>query len=162
MRQTSFTELVGCRLPLQLAGMGGEISDIGLSAAVTQAGGLGMLGGGGVPSDALRSTLEALSEAADGPFGVNFLMPFIDRDAVQAAARLCRVCDFHFGTPDASYIELVREGGAVAGWQIGSQEEAAAASRRDVTSSSRKGSKQADTSGGPFRSMTCWRELPGL
>jgi nitronate monooxygenase len=124
MSPTSFTDLVGCRLPIQLAGMGGIITDVALTAAVRNAGGLGMLGGGGVPAPALRSMLEALSEATDGPFGVNFLMPFIDRAPVEVAARLSRVCDFHFGTPDASYVDLVHEGGALAGWQVGSPEEA--------------------------------------
>jgi nitronate monooxygenase len=127
MKPTTFTELVGCARPLQLAGMGGIISDVGLSAAVTNAGGLGMLGGGGVPAPALRSMLEALSEAAEGPFGVNFLMPFVSREPVEVAALLSRVCDFHFGTPDPSYVELVHEGGALAGWQVGSPEEAIAA-----------------------------------
>jgi nitronate monooxygenase len=127
MRRTSFTELIGCRLPFQLAGMGGGLSDVALSAAVTNAGGLGMLGAAGVPAPALSSMLGALADATDGPFGVNFLIPFIERDPVQTAARLCRVCDFHFGDPDASYVEMVHEGGAVAGWQIGSPEEATAA-----------------------------------
>ena len=127
MSPTSFTELVGCRLPIQLAGMGGIISEVGLTAAVTKAGGLGMLGGGGVPASSLRSMLEALADATDGSFGVNFLMPFVDRDPVKVAARRSRVCDFHFGTPDASYVDLVHEGGALAGWQVGSPEEALAA-----------------------------------
>lgn len=127
MKPTSFTELVGCARPLQLAGMGGIISDVGLSAAVTNAGGLGMLGGGGVPAPVLRSMVEELSESTQGPFGVNFLVPFISRDPVEVAARLSRVCDFHFGTPDASYVELVHEGGALAGWQVGTPEEATAA-----------------------------------
>lgn len=127
MSPTAFTELVGCKLPIQLAGMGGIISDVHLTAAVTNAGGLGMLGGGVVPAPAMRSMLEALSDATDGPFGVNFLMPFIDRAPVEAAAHMSRVCDFHFGAPDASYVDLVHECGALAGWQVGSPEEAVAA-----------------------------------
>lgn len=127
MIRTSFSELVGCAVPLQLAGMGGVISDVGLAAAVTNAGGLGMLGGGGISAPVLRSMLKALSDATEGSVGVNFLMPFVARDAVEVAARMSRVCDFHFGTPDASYVELVQAGGAVAGWQVGSAEEATAA-----------------------------------
>jgi nitronate monooxygenase len=40
-RRTRFTDLVGCRLPLQLATIGG-VGQAGLAVAVAQAGGLGM------------------------------------------------------------------------------------------------------------------------
>ena len=127
MRRTPFTDLVGCKLPLQLAGMGGGLSDVALASVVTNTGGLGMIGAAALSSADLASTLEALSDATKGPYGVNFLMPFIERDAVKTAASMSRVCDFHFGTPDVSYIELAHDGDALAGWQIGSQEEAAQA-----------------------------------
>src|SRR6516165_8096517 len=41
--ETSFTHLVGCRLPLQQAGMGGTATPE-LALSVTEAGALGMLG----------------------------------------------------------------------------------------------------------------------
>ncbi len=107
--------------------MGGGLSDVALAVAVTRAGGVGMLGAGGVPVLALESMLDAMSQETDGPFGANFLMPFVDREPVQLAARRCRVCDFHFGDPDATYVDLVHEGGALAGWQVGSPQEAVAA-----------------------------------
>jgi NAD(P)H-dependent flavin oxidoreductase YrpB (nitropropane dioxygenase family) len=127
MRRTSFTDLVGCELPIQLAGMGGGISEVGLAAAVTDAGGLGTVGAAGIGAPSLRSMLDALSDATDGPFAVNFLMPFVDIDAVRTAARLSRLCDFHFGAPDAAYVEVVHEEGALAAWQVGSPAEAEAA-----------------------------------
>jgi len=43
MLATRFTGLVGCRVPIQLAGMG-TASAPELTAAVSEAGGLGMLG----------------------------------------------------------------------------------------------------------------------
>ena len=46
---TRLTDLVGCRLPLQLAGMS-RVAGPDLAAAVTNAGGLGMLGIGRVPA----------------------------------------------------------------------------------------------------------------
>jgi nitronate monooxygenase len=107
--------------------MGGGISDVALAAAVTNAGGLGMLGAGGLPVDAVTAMLDAMSKATDRPFGVNFLVPFLDRDVVAVAARRCRVCDFHWGEPDPSLVELVHREGAVAGWQVGSSDEAATA-----------------------------------
>ncbi len=41
--ETSFTRLVGCRAPIQLAVMGGGTGTPQLAAAVSDAGGLGML-----------------------------------------------------------------------------------------------------------------------
>ena len=43
MIATRFTELVGCTIPIQQAGMG-AVSPPELAAAVSEAGGLGMLG----------------------------------------------------------------------------------------------------------------------
>ncbi len=83
-----------------------------------------MLGAAGVPPDGLRPMLETMSATTDGPFGVNFLMPFVDADAVRVAAKGSRVCDFHIGVPDAEYVDIVHEGGALAGWQVGSVDEA--------------------------------------
>ena len=123
---TAFTELVGCELPLQLAGMGGY-TDPALIAAVCEAGGFGMLGLGGAPAQFVEPILEAMTAATDKPFGVNFLMPFLDRDAVSIAATRCRFVEFFYDDPDASLVELVHGGGALAGWQVGSAREARAA-----------------------------------
>ncbi len=124
---TAFTELVGCALPLQLAGMGGIGADSGLPAAVSNAGGLGMLGAAGVPAPRLSQLLDEMDAATTQPYGVNFLMPFLDRDAAALAARRCRVVDFMYGDPDASLVDLVHAGGALACWQVGSSAEAASA-----------------------------------
>jgi nitronate monooxygenase len=123
---TSFTKLAGCRLPLQLAGMGG-IGDAALASAVSDAGGLGMLGAPGLPPDALVAVIEQASSGTTGPFGVNVLMPFLDRDAVRVAATRVPVVEFFYGAPDAEIVGLVHDGGAIAGWQVGSLDEARAA-----------------------------------
>jgi nitronate monooxygenase len=119
---TRFTDLVGCRLPLQLAGMGG-IGDRSLASAVSAAGGLGMLGGVGLPPDAL---VDAVS-GSSGPVGVNFLMPFLDPNAVRTAAAHAPVVEFFYGDPDGSIVEIARDEGSIVGWQVGSVDEARAA-----------------------------------
>jgi nitronate monooxygenase len=124
---TRFTDLVGCAQPVQLAGMGGIGADIGLPSAVSAAGGLGMLGGAGIPPDRLAPMLEQMGAATTGPFGVNFLMPFLDRDAVIVAAAGSQLVEFFYGNPDGSLVELVHAGGALAAWQVGSSDEALAA-----------------------------------
>jgi NAD(P)H-dependent flavin oxidoreductase YrpB (nitropropane dioxygenase family) len=116
---TTFTDLVGVSEPLQLAGMGGGISDATLACAVCDAGGLGMLGGTGPTPIG-----ELLDAMGDRTFGVNFLMPFLDRSAVAAAASRAKVVEFFYGDPSAELVDLVHDGGALAAWQVGSADEA--------------------------------------
>ncbi|MGH2759229.1 MAG: NAD(P)H-dependent flavin oxidoreductase, partial [Actinomycetota bacterium] len=68
----------------------------------------------------------AMSLATNKPYGVNFLMPFLDRDAVVAAAS-CPLVEFFYADPDADLVGLVHSGGALASWQVGSADEARAA-----------------------------------
>lgn len=134
--ETRFTRLVGCGVPLQLAGMPGVCTPE-LAAAVTKAGGLGMVGMPTVPAKAVAGALEQLlaligdvsGAAARGPVGFNQLMPFLDRDAVTEAAKRVRVVEFFYGDPDPSLVELVHRGGALVSWQVGSPGEAKAAEK---------------------------------
>ena len=124
---TPFTELVGCDVPIQLAGMGG-VSTPALCAAVSAAGGLGMLGGSAAGD--VASDVSAVAASTDRPFGVNFLMPFLDVGALEVASAGCRVVELFYGDPDASVVERVRRAGAGAAlvsWQVGSADEARAA-----------------------------------
>jgi NAD(P)H-dependent flavin oxidoreductase YrpB (nitropropane dioxygenase family) len=123
---TRFTKLVGCSVPLQQAGMGGMATP-GLAAAVSNAGGLGMLGAAGVPAPVLRDLLDDTRNRTSGTFGVNFLMPFLDRSCVEVAAKGARVVEFFYGAPISELVDLVHRGGALACWQVGSRDEAVAA-----------------------------------
>src|SRR5204863_396936 len=64
---------------------------------------------------------------AGSAVGVNFLVPFLDPTAVEAAADRCPLVEFFWGDPSAELITHVHAGGAKAGWQIGSGDEARAA-----------------------------------
>jgi nitronate monooxygenase len=120
-----FCKLVGCDLPLQLASLGGPIGSPELAAAVSSAGGLGMIPN---PSSAEVEVLVAAARGLTrGPIGVGFLIPFVVREAVGVAGRVAEVVEFFFGHPDAQLIGLAKRGGAVVGWQCGSSTEAAAA-----------------------------------
>jgi nitronate monooxygenase len=122
MIQTRFTALVGCSVPIQQAGMG--LARRELAAAVSGAGGLGMLGGVMQPAAALAEEVEQAMRDSGGPIGVNFLMPFLDREAVEATAERARVIEFFYGNPDPELVKAVRAAGALAAWQTGSGEEA--------------------------------------
>lgn len=124
--ETAFTRLVGCTVPIQQAGMGGAATPA-LVIAVAEAGALGMLGLPGVPPAVVTQALDTVEAGTKGAYGVNFLMPFLDRSSVETAAARARVVEFFYGRPDQSLVSLGHEGGALVSWQVGSVEEARAA-----------------------------------
>ena len=127
MMQTRFTRLVGCELPIQMAGMGG-VAIPPLVIAVCRAGGLGMLSGAHSSPETMQRLLDDVRAGTDRPFGVNFLMPYLRETAcVDAAAAVARVVEFFYGAPDGQLVERVHRAGALAGWQVGSADEAQAA-----------------------------------
>ncbi len=120
---TAFTDLVGCRHPLQQAAMGGMLS-ADLAVAVAAAGGLGMVSGT-VGGSALATQLDDVPDGA--AVGVNFLVPFIDPAAVEVAAARAPFVEFFWGAPSAELVGRGQACGARVAWQIGSLEEARAA-----------------------------------
>jgi nitronate monooxygenase len=123
---TRFTELLGCSVPIQEAGMGGFTSPE-LPIAVAEAGGLGMIGAVMVPAGALADLLDTIAGQTEKPVGVNFLMPFLDRECVEVAATKAPLVEFFYDEPDPSLVDAVHAGGALASWQVGSEREALAA-----------------------------------
>src|SRR5207247_2307996 len=66
MLQTKFTELLGCTVPLQQAGMG-KIASPALASAVADAGGLGMVSGiGAAPPEYVAKVLDGLRRSTSG------------------------------------------------------------------------------------------------
>lgn len=125
--ETGFTRLVGCTVPLQLAGMGSILSPE-LAAAVSEAGALGQITFAGIPLDLVEQRLERLQSLTKKPFGVNLLIPYIeDFQVLDFAARRARVIDFFWGDPDPALVERAHAGGALVSWQVGSVSEAVAA-----------------------------------
>ena len=119
---TRFTDLVGCRLPLQLAGMT-RVAGPELAAAVADAGGLGMIGVGRGSLEGLRATLSRIAELTDGPVGATFVVPYLNRDVFDAVAPQLPVVELFYGWPDAGLAAVA----PLTGWQVGSLDEAKAA-----------------------------------
>ena len=90
MLETPFTRLVGCTVPLQLAGMGSILSPE-LTAAVSEAGGLGQITFAGWPVEIADQRLERIRELTSRPFGVNVLSPYLDMEVLDLAASRARV-----------------------------------------------------------------------
>lgn len=124
---TPFTELVGCRLPLQMAVLGGGVGSVELAAAVSNAGGLGMLPQWAPePTDQRLARMQTLTAA---PFGMGFFAFDVDAQGTvfDDAARTARVVDVFWGDPDPDVVARIHDGGALAFWQVGSRNEALAA-----------------------------------
>jgi nitronate monooxygenase len=133
MLATRFTELVGCTVPIQQAAMGG-IATPELAAAVSDAGGLGMLGTtrNGLTAESLKQLISDTRSRTTRPFGVNFVaapaqMAAIDPACIDIAASTARVVEFFLGDPDHDLVARVHAGGALVSWQVGSRDEALAA-----------------------------------
>src|SRR3989475_11134775 len=136
--QTKFTELLGCTVPLQQAGMG-KIASPALAAAVADAGGLGMVSGiGAAPPEYVAKILDGLRRSTSGAFGANFIVDGVresgklDADFVkvlEVAASRAPVVEFFYENPDPELVDIAHAGGALASWQCGSAAQAAAAER---------------------------------
>src|SRR5213083_2039562 len=138
MLRTKFTELLGCTVPLQQAGMG-KIASPALASAVADAGGLGMVSGiGAAPPEYVAKILDGLRRSTSGAFGANFIVAGVSESGkldadflkvLEVAASRAPVVEFFYETPDPELVEVAHVGGALVSWQVGSGPEAAAAER---------------------------------
>ncbi|MEW6555301.1 MAG: nitronate monooxygenase [Actinomycetota bacterium] len=80
--------ILGVQYPVLQGGMI-WVSDAGLAAAVSQAGGLGVIGAGGMAAETVEEEIARARELTDKPFGVNIpiLSPFAE-GIFEAAARM--------------------------------------------------------------------------
>ena len=80
--RTALCDLLGIEYPFILAGMGpvaggivGPVATAELAAAVSNGGGLGVLGGSGYGPERLREEINKIRGLTDRPFGVDLLLP---------------------------------------------------------------------------------------
>jgi enoyl-[acyl-carrier protein] reductase II len=73
MFKTQLTEMLGIEHPIILAGMAG-VSQPELAAAVSNAGGLGVLGSTMLTADTLRAQMRRMKDMTDKPWGVDLLL----------------------------------------------------------------------------------------
>src|SRR2546430_12566895 len=129
--KTKFTELVGCTVPIQQAGMG-DLSPPRLAAAVADAGALGMVGLTSAPLSYVVKALDENHHLTSRGFGANFIYGgLVDESTgkvdpefagvVEAAASRARVVEFFYCTPDPALVEEVHAGGAPLAWQGGAR-----------------------------------------
>lgn len=71
--QTKITELLGIKYPILQGGMA-WIAESTLAAAVSNAGGAGIIAGGSAPADYIRDQIRRAKELTDKPFGINIML----------------------------------------------------------------------------------------
>jgi NAD(P)H-dependent flavin oxidoreductase YrpB (nitropropane dioxygenase family) len=86
--RTKITELFGIEHPVVLGGMGGGGTAHELVAAVSEAGGLGVLSATWLAPSAQASEVEAIRQRTSAPFGLNHLLCFLQEDRFAASLDL--------------------------------------------------------------------------
>ncbi|MDN5378179.1 MAG: enoyl-[acyl-carrier protein] reductase [Clostridiales bacterium] len=71
--ETKITKLLGIKYPILQGGMA-WVAESTLAAAVSNAGGLGIIAGGSAPIDYLRDQIRRAKSLTDKPFGVNIML----------------------------------------------------------------------------------------
>ena len=84
MLQTPLCQQLGIEYPIFSVGMGGGMAGPELVAAVSNAGGCGVLGMGGLPARYIRQQIQQLRTLTNKPFGVNIILPMLQEGQIEA------------------------------------------------------------------------------
>jgi len=105
------TELLKIRYPIIQGGMA-WVATGELAAAVSEAGGLGVIGAGSAPADVIRKEIQKLKERTDKPFAVNIMLlsPFVDEIVDLVIEERVPIVTTGAGNP-GKYIERFKENG---------------------------------------------------
>jgi NAD(P)H-dependent flavin oxidoreductase YrpB (nitropropane dioxygenase family) len=124
--RTDFTQRLGVELPIVQAPMGGA-SAPQLAAAVSNAGGFGMLALSWHPPEAARAAIRETRELTDRPFGVNLVLAFPQAERLAAClAEKVAAVSFFWGDP-AGHVGACHAAGAAVFSTVGSAAQARAA-----------------------------------
>lgn len=109
--QTKITELLGIEFPIIQGGMA-WVAEYHLAAAVSEAGGLGLIGAGGAPASFVREQIREAKKLTNKPFGVNLMLmnPEADEIAKVLVEEDVKVVTTGAGNP-AKYMSMWKEAG---------------------------------------------------
>ena len=99
--KTRVTDLLGIEYPIFQGGMA-WVAEQHLAAAVSAAGGLGLLGGASAPGEVVRDMIRDVRSMTDRPFGVNVMLmsPYADDIAEIVIREGVKVVTTGAGVPD--------------------------------------------------------------
>ena len=152
--RTPLCDLLGCDLPILLAGMGG-VSRWELAAAVANAGGYGMLGMVREDPDLIAQEVMALRAATDRPFAVNLIPAATEPGLLDAQISRC----LDLGVPAFTFfwdvvpevVDRVKHAGCQVLHQVGTVDAARMAEEAGADVIIAQGSRRAATSTGDCR-----------
>ena len=109
--QTEVTKLLGIKYPIIQGGMA-WVAEHHLAAAVSEAGGLGLIGAANAPAEWVREEIRKAKELTDKPFGVNIMLmsPYADDVAKVVAEEGVKVVTTGAGNP-GKYLASWKEAG---------------------------------------------------
>ncbi|TWT16480.1 enoyl-[acyl-carrier-protein] reductase FabK [Streptococcus sp. sy010] len=111
--KTRITDLLKIKYPIFQGGMA-WVADGDLAGAVSNAGGLGIIGGGNAPKEVVKANIDRVKEITDKPFGVNIMLlsPFADDIVDLVIEEGVKVVTTGAGNP-GKYMERFHEAGIV-------------------------------------------------
>lgn len=109
--KTRICDLLGIEYPIIQGGMA-WVATYELATAVSEAGGLGIIGAGGAPASWVREQIKQAKKATDKPFGVNLMLmnPEADQIAQIIAEEKVKVVTTGAGNP-GKYVQMWKEAG---------------------------------------------------
>lgn len=109
--RTEVTKLLGIEYPIIQGGMA-WVADYHLAAAVSEAGGLGIIGAGGAPASWVREQIREARKLTEKPFGVNIMLmnPEADRIAEVIVEEGVKVVTTGAGNPQ-KYMKMWKDAG---------------------------------------------------
>ena len=109
--KTEITALLGTEYPIIQGGMA-WVAEHHLAAAVSEAGGLGIIGAANAPADCVREQIHKVRELTKKPFGVNVMLmsPYAEEVAKVIAEEKVPVVTTGAGNPE-KYMELWKSAG---------------------------------------------------
>ena len=109
--RTEITELLGIQYPIIQGGMA-WVAEYHLAAAVSEAGGLGIIGAAAAPAEWVREQIREVKQRTEKPFGVNIMLmsPYADEVARIVVEEDVKVVTTGAGSPE-KYMKLWKEAG---------------------------------------------------
>ena len=111
--QTDITKLLGIEYPIIQGGMA-WVAEHHLAAAVSEAGGLGLIGGANAPAEVVRNEIREARKLTSKPFGVNVMLmsPHAEDIAKVVVEEGIKVVTTGAGSPE-KYMKMLKEAGIV-------------------------------------------------
>lgn len=109
--ETKLTKLLNIKYPIMQGGMA-WVSDCNLAAAVSNAGGLGIIAAGNAPVEYVREQIQKAKQMTDKPFGVNIMLmsPFVNEIVDLVCEEKVAVVTTGAGNP-GQYVEKLKGAG---------------------------------------------------